>query len=582
MPKKIVLTDSFFVQVDLGKTNTKEIKKKWKAQKATQLLKRYPYLTFSETEQLFESLYEKEITLDSLSIARLDEKGKPTTENEVGVSYFTLDDEYENLLKVFSEALFNDSRYVSLKFEQKIDYLENSIFPAYQKSTGCDDTHFPLLPEVPEDDFMECPVPFYDPSVNSSSTNETVDEAETTNGELDVVAEESKPEIEENNVIDVDKSVQKNKHENIVTHIDKEQYESQSHDVVEKQVVPKKTLNQNNNEIPQILSLTYFEVQKPKQLEAFDIEYVSNELEKIKLTLNQKIKILDKGLQEEQCKIYMAKKQKLDEEKNLSLSNWIQAHDQRSQLKFKFVAEGQEELKELEEDLVAAKEKEKTFELEEARLAYERKIAEIQNKFQKSIQTGLDELRKETSVRITSRYQSEYLAKTEELQNNLNQEELLIDEKNNQILMDLFQKVKKIVQDKDHNLQKLYQKELEVQSQELGKIHLVALREKKEQDKINSLQNFQEEVKQVKAQNNELEKEIKTSKEIQEKLLSSVESRVPQEGVTEKGLLDQGDKVTGPSSVKNSQYEGIGALIMVATPILAVLGTVSYFFFQTL
>lgn len=124
MPKKLALTDSFFVQVDLGKANTKEIKKKWKAQKETQLLKHYPYLTFSETEQLFESLYEKGITLDSLSIARLDEKGKPTIENEVGVSYFTLDDEYENLLKVFSEALFNDPRYISLKFEQKIDYLE--------------------------------------------------------------------------------------------------------------------------------------------------------------------------------------------------------------------------------------------------------------------------------------------------------------------------------------------------------------------------------------------------------------------------------------------------------------------------
>jgi phenylalanyl-tRNA synthetase alpha subunit len=189
---------------------------------------------------------------------------------------------------------------------------------------------------------------------------------------------------------------------------------------------------------------------------------------------------------------------------------------------------------------------------------------------------------KKTSLRIASNYQSEYLTKTEELQNNLNQEELLIDAKNNQIIMDLFQKVKKIVQDKDHNLQKLYQKELEVQSQKLGKIHLVALREKKEQDKIDSLQNFQEEVKQVKAQNNELEKEIKTSKEIQKKLLSSVGSRVPQEGVMEKGLLNQGEKVTGPSSVKTSQSEGIGALIMVATPILAVLGTVSYFFFQTL
>lgn len=278
----------------------------------------------------------------------------------------------------------------------------------------------------------------------------------------------------------------------------------------------------------------------------------------------------------------MARKQKLDEEKNISLSNWIQAHDKRSQLKFKFVAEGQEELKELEKDLVATKEKEKTFELEEARLAYERKIAEIQNKFQKSIQTGLDEIRKETSVRIASRYQSEYLAKTEELQNNLNQEELLIDEKNNQILMELFQKVKKIVHDKDHNLQKLYQKELEVQSQKLGKIHLVALREKKEQDKIDSLQNFQEEVKQVKSQNNELEKEIKKSKEIQEKLLSSVGSRVPQEGIIEEGLSNQVDKVTGPSPVKKSKSEGIGALIMVATPILAVLGTVSYFFFQTL
>lgn len=576
MAKKLAITDPFFVQLDLGKANVKSIKKKWKEQKETQILKRYPYLTFLEVENLFESLYEKGITIDSLSIARLDEKGKPTIQNEVGVAYFTLDDEYENLLRVFSEALFNDSRYASLKFEQKIDYLNNSIFPAYQDSTGCDEAHLPLLPEVPEDDFMECPVPFYDSSINVAPVHEKVEKLEeVTSSET----EENQLKVQQNKDISAfEKEVDKDKQDNVDVHVYKQEHESQHQTIAENKQLTTEKVNYKTESYG-ILPLTYFEYQAPKQVEAYHPEYVQNELSKIKISINQKIKALDNDLQEEQHIIYSSKKKQLEIEKNKILQEWLKANDTRSQIKPQIIAECQEQLRILERDLIEDKEKEKDFKLEEARLVYKRKIGEIKNNYQKEVQSHLKILREESSSQFVTRYQAEYLAKSEELQKALNQEEELLDDKNNQVLKEITEKVQKIIVNKDRNLQKLYQAELVNQANDLEKIHKLAMVEKRELDKEETILNFQEEVKQVKEYTSKLEQEIHETKDI----LSASAPRAPEEqSQNEEVTQTQKIKLDNSFQVKETNEGDVGTLVMTATPVLAIVLAVSYLLFQTI
>lgn len=576
MAKKLAITDPFFVQLDLGKANVKSIKKKWKEQKETQILKRYPYLTFLEVENLFESLYEKGITIDSLSIARLDEKGKPTIQNEVGVAYFTLDDEYENLLRVFSEALFNDSRYASLKFEQKIDYLNNSIFPAYQDSTGCDEAHLPLLPEVPEYDFMECPVPFYDSSINVAPVHEKVEKLEeVTSSET----EENQLMVQQNKDISAfEKEVDKDKQDNVGDHVHKQEHESQPQTIAENKQLTTEKVNYKTESYG-ILPLTYFEYQAPKQVEAYHPEYVQNELSKIKISINKKIKALDNDLQEEQHIIYSSKKKQLEIEKNKILQEWLKANDTRSQIKPQIIAECQEQLRILERDLIEGKEKEKDFKLEEARLVYERKIGEIKNNYQKEVQSHLKILREESSSQFDTRYQAEYLAKSEELQKALNQEEELLDDKNNQVLKEITEKVQKIIVNKDRNLQKLYQAELVNQANDLEKIHKLAMVEKRELDKEETILNFQEEVKQVKEYTSKLEQEIHETKDI----LSASALRAPEEqSQNEEVTQTQKIKLDNPFQVKETNEGDVGTLVMTATPVLAIVLAVSYLLFQTI
>lgn len=558
MAKKIGIEASLFVQIDLGKTQAKVLRKEWKKQKNKHFLKNYPYFTFLEAEQLFKAWCQKEVRIEQLGIARLDEKGKPTTEQELVLTSFLLDDTYENLLKVFSEALLNDPSYASIPFEAKIDYLERTLFPAYRKSTACEETQVPLLPEYPEEDFMECLVPFYTSTDGEEQERENfgLERASSQrNAFEDGVVQHEEHHVEENG----EEEQQDLPHqEDGKQH--KEQHENQHFNL------------SSALKAPALYGLTYFKCRKPQVLDRMHPDYVENELNKQKVIMNQKIKVLDEELQATQASILTRKKAELERDKNQQLHRWLAVHDKRAVLKAQLWTKGKAKVEQLEKELQAEKSKKKHYALEQARLAYECQVEEIQSQFHQETQLEVQALYEEHSSWLTSLYQEEYAKQTADLRYGFNGEATLIDEKNVQELNQLINKMQGILREKDRQIQKMYQDDLEKQREKLEKKHQIALLEQRERDKTEAVLSFQEEVKAVKNQAQALAKEIQSSKEKQEKLLYSIVPRAPQ-------FQEKLERSEGGIETKEEKESFVPLMMIASSALVFVLGS-SYLLFE--
>lgn len=557
MAKKLGIEDSLFVQVVLEKTQAKTLRKEWKTQKKQHFLKNYPYFTFSEVEQLFESWGAKDVQIERLALARLDAKGKPTTEGELQLSPFILEDSYENLLKVFAEALLNDPSYGMLTFEEKVNYLETTLFPAYQKSTGCADTQLPILPEYPDEAFMTCEVPFY------ASEGQSEIHPQGSAFEAEVPPQKEAPEDEGEEEKQDCSPYEEAENQPQGQH--KNQYKNQR----ESHYQPPCSSSQKH---PTLYGLTYFKCRKPQALDRAHPDYVENELSKQKESINQKIKVLDEEWQALQVALLRNKKAALESEKNQGLHDWLTVHDQRSLLKAQLWTKGKAKVEALEATFKAEKAKAKAHALEEARVAYERQVEEIEGQFHQEIQRGIEALYEEQSAQLTALYQEEYAQQTAELQHGFSREVALIEEKQAQEVNQLMHHMQEVLQEKDRQIQKMYQETLEHQRQVLENVHQIALAEQREEEKTEAVLGFQEEVKAVRNQTQALAQEIQHSKEKQEKLLYSIVPRAPQ--VQEKHEPSEERKETGV------EKESFGPLMLVALSALTLVMGSSYFFFQ--
>gem|GEM_PF-6023029 len=503
------MTEALFVQLILDKKVLKSIKKKLKESEEQEVIKGYPYFTFKALEALFETIektIQEEFPIEKLALARLDTKGKPTTEDELDLEHFKLDEDYENILKPLAEALFNDSKFSSLQFEDKVEYLENTVFPVYQKSTGLDALHLPVLPEFPDEDFMACPIPFYENHVQPTNFEENPDITEGVDTSLEVNPEQGihgDGAVEETPHFAQHESVEEVPHENEdnLHHkdVDKESHNSPREPVgTDAHVTARNTKEVKNIFSP--VSLTLFDQVSFQTLEAYHPRFVENELARERASLNQEIKGLDLELQTLQQNIFVNKQKQLEKEGNLKLQDLLASKDQRGALKVIVMHEGQAQFSKDLQLLRQEKLSEKQFQLEEAKLAYERQVAEIHSTFEKTVRVDEEALRKRTFETLEENYRRTYRQETERLNQLLLEEKRRLQDEQNQVMTQLLEKVSQLVRTKDEVLREIYHERLSQREEGLRAQHLEAKREKQAQDKLDAVQHLTIQVEELKEQ----------------------------------------------------------------------------------
>ncbi|MFZ2576395.1 MAG: hypothetical protein WAX22_02815 [Lactococcus hircilactis] len=166
--KKSAINEPYYLRVTLGKPEQKQIEQFLTDE---DVLRHFPDATFETAEQLFQKLATQCDENQSLVIPRievvLNKDGKTSTTDELFLKEFELDNQYQNILKPLSEAMFNMMPFSANSFEDKVDYLKE-IFEAWEKSTSLDEQHLPKLPDFELDDeaYIELNIPYYQSHTN--------------------------------------------------------------------------------------------------------------------------------------------------------------------------------------------------------------------------------------------------------------------------------------------------------------------------------------------------------------------------------------------------------------------------------
>lgn len=110
-----------------------------------------PYLTFFRAELLFQELLQVygQFQLKKVAVAHLEGK-EVVTEGEVFASPFVLNQDYQTLLHPLITAILTDSTFSAYSYQEKREYFENQIYPAYKDSVGTTDSALPFFPEEGE------------------------------------------------------------------------------------------------------------------------------------------------------------------------------------------------------------------------------------------------------------------------------------------------------------------------------------------------------------------------------------------------------------------------------------------------
>ena len=110
-----------------------------------------PYLTFSQAELLFQELLQVygHFQLKKVAVAHLEGK-EVVTEGEVFASPFVLNQDYQTLLHPLITAILTDGTFSAYSYQEKREYFENQIYPAYKLSVGTTDSALPFFPEEGE------------------------------------------------------------------------------------------------------------------------------------------------------------------------------------------------------------------------------------------------------------------------------------------------------------------------------------------------------------------------------------------------------------------------------------------------
>lgn len=106
-----------------------------------------PYLTFFQTELLFQALSQKYGYFQVEKVALAHHEGKEiVTDGEVFVSPLLLEGDYQTILWPLIQSILTSSEFENYSYQEKREYFENQVYPVYRRSLNISDAALPLFP----------------------------------------------------------------------------------------------------------------------------------------------------------------------------------------------------------------------------------------------------------------------------------------------------------------------------------------------------------------------------------------------------------------------------------------------------
>ncbi|MDG4973387.1 hypothetical protein OGZ44_03840 [Lactococcus lactis] len=390
--KKTTLKDHYFLKLSLSKLEKSKIQSFLDDEEDKRF---FPQITFENAEKIFNELAKKLDAEETFLISKmelvLNQEGITSTEDELFLTDFEIANDYENVLKPLSEAMFNLMPFSAVPFEEKLNYL-NEIFESWQESSGLGNEHLPLLPDFEWDDeeYVEFIIPFYQNQKNTKEENQEVEKEETDAAEV-LVEKEEAPETQE---------VEEKETSENITKIAEEQIDKvQNHENIEQEEVvknvPPPLISREEKIDFKPYSFTYFQL-KTTSPDIFVPIPISEKIE----TINKEIDQFNQESKTLQKSIFERKMTYFEIEKKNQLAISLKKQDKRVQLKNKLVYTAAQKLQEaLDFESKRAKDKEKIALLEE-RKAYELRVETIKHEASLALEEKLKQIKNESKNQV--------------------------------------------------------------------------------------------------------------------------------------------------------------------------------------
>ncbi|MEY8514913.1 hypothetical protein AALA94_08490 [Lactococcus taiwanensis] len=355
----------------------------------------FTQMTFEAAERLFKRMSE---TLEADAIFPIqkielvfNQDGQSSTENELFLNDFELDCDYQNILKPLSEAMFNLMPFAAVPFEDKLDYLQ-SIFEAWQKSTGLGEEHLPLLPDFEWEDerYVEVTIPYYQKHVpTEGSENLLVSKAEETSAvtQTSQAVLDDRQEVSQEMIAEETQTCEKEEKAEEIQ--EKEQLEIEASQV---------------KEVPISFSSCVSPAKEALVFKAFEVPYVqlSTSFSTLPATLsllkqvdgvNEAIARFNERNKHLQKEIFEQNMTQFDHESQAEIAEGLQQRDRREALKKEMVESAAERYqKALAFEKKCAKDK-KNLALLEAKNVYEAQVNSIEQEYVQHLDESIKRLK---------------------------------------------------------------------------------------------------------------------------------------------------------------------------------------------
>ncbi|MGM0183348.1 hypothetical protein IGK74_002313 [Enterococcus sp. AZ150] len=395
--------------------------------------KTLPYLTFYQAEQFFSELKNNlsEISPEKsafefkqIEIVHQTEE-EFSTDNELFVSPFIIDESYQNILLTLIETMFISPSFEEYTYEQKKNYFVHNIYTSYANSLEIDPEILPTFPtkeQVESNDF------FNNQSIQQEHYSKVVQQDTSPSINQEHTQEFKKLEVEQPEKYSsnyVDKFVEEKISEPIQSNINKP---TAMPNVQTKEIINFKDNNVNeqqysrsskhyNQDQPHLdIQFPIFPVDETllhiQNVEKYDERYVPFVLNQLKAQLNQKIleqEALNNTLANDTLTSEQIRLEKLDQRLNLEK---VLKLDKRSELKMNILSSvNLLKEKELKQNLG---ELEVSYDLlvEEENRRHEQALAELKNQVTERRKEIHQEVEKEYLIKAQNDYNEEFYRET--------------------------------------------------------------------------------------------------------------------------------------------------------------------------
>lgn len=407
--KKKIISDRYFVKLTLSKNQNKKMLSFLKDEEET---KSFPNVTFETLEKMMlvflkECKENQTVIIPEIELV-MNQGGKVSSKDELFLKDFELDENYQNILKPISEAMFNLMPFSAAPFEDKLTYLK-LVFESWQESTKLSEEHWPILPdfELDDEEYVEFIIPYY--QEHSILEFET---SQASNEQSEKLHEESTKELVKAEARELDETEAT---EEIVT-FTQELPESNP----KRGRLPDKILSGNTENTFQPELITFI----PYSFEQINATpyYNNQNIAEVITRANNEISQFNTKSQLLQEQIFHKKLERFDLEQKNKIALGLQSQDQRESLRKQIINSNRKLLQESVSLELKRINKNKELELLKEQESYKAKVLKINSEAQLALEEKTLSLKQEVKHKTQQEISQVFQEETDKLEEQLRSE----------------------------------------------------------------------------------------------------------------------------------------------------------------